>query len=69
MRGGKKRKKGKTVRTTVQIMIFIADGIISGQTENSVWLTLSAITGHTQFDSYMSMVVFRPPRLVLKIPF
>lgn len=57
------------MRTTVQIMIFIADGIISGQTENSVWLTLSAITGHTQFDSYTSMVVFRPPRLVLKIPF
>lgn len=51
MRGGKKKKKGKTVRTTVQIMIFIADGIISGQTENSVWLTLSAITGQTQFNS------------------
>lgn len=46
MREGKKKKKGKTVRTTVQIMIFRADGIISGQTENSVWLTLSAITGH-----------------------
>lgn len=69
MRGGKKKKKGKTVRTTVQIMILIADGIISGQTENSVWLTLSAITGHMQFNSAMSMVVFRPPRLVLKIPF
>lgn len=50
-------KEGKIVRTRVLIMISffsflfsffcIADRIISGQTENSVWLTLSAITGLT----------------------
>lgn len=42
--------------------LFIADRIISGQTENSVWLTLSAIIGHNAVHFAMSPVTLRSPR-------
>lgn len=67
MRGGKKKKKGKTVRTTVQIMILEQTGS-SVDKPKTVCGWLSAITAHAQFRSATSGVVFRPPRLVLKIP-
>lgn len=43
--------------------LFIADRIISGQTENSVWLTLSAIIGHNAVHFAISPVTLRLPRL------